>query len=180
MATVQIDALIERFRQSAEQAGATAETVSDETAAMAAVRRLAGEIGAARVAATPQGRRYAPAEAVVGASAAAIADADLGVSVARLAVAETGSLLLGSNVTEDRLVAMLTRTHAVVVDARDVVASLDDATPVLRRLTAPGQEQLRYVGFITGPSRTADIERVLTIGVQGPRALHVIVIGAAS
>lgn len=176
MATVQVDALIERFRLSAEQAGATVETVPDAGAAMAAVQRMASETGEARIAATREGRTFAPVTAVVGGSAAAIADSDLGISVARLAVAETGSLLLGSNVTEDRLVAMLTRTHAVVVDAKQLVASLDDATPVLRRLTAPGNEQLRYVGFITGPSRTADIERVLTIGVQGPRALHVIVI----
>ena len=166
--------LTSRFRRSAERAGATVETVPDEDAALAAVRRLA--TGASRVVATNAGRRFASDGALVGRSAAEVADADLGVSVASLAIAETGSLLLGSNAIEDRMVAMLSRTHVIVVDGRNLVASLDDASPILRRLTAPGPLQLRYVGFITGPSRTADIERVLTIGVQGPRALRVIVI----
>lgn len=165
---------IDRFREAAAKAGATVETVADDDAASAAVQRLA--VGASRVAATKEGRGFAPDGAVVGGSVADVADADLGVSVALLAVAETGSLLLGSNAIEDRLVAMLTRTHVIVVDRRNVARSLDDASPVLRRLTAPGPEQLRYVGFITGPSRTADIERVLTIGVQGPRALHVVIV----
>lgn len=177
MAAIQAESLINRFRQWAEKAGATVETVPDDDAARGAVQRLAEGVRASRVVATSEGQRFAPAGSLVGGSASAVADADLGVSLARLAVAETGSLLLGSNVTEDRLVAMLTRTHAVVVQADNLVASLDDATPILRQLTAPGDQQLRYVGFITGPSRTADIERVLTIGVQGPRALHVIVIG---
>jgi len=166
--------LVERFREWAGKAGASVELAPDESAAAQAIERIAA--GASRVVATGAARGFAPERSLVGGSAAQVADADLGISVALLAVAETGSVLLGSNAIEDRLVAMLTRTHAVVVDGRNLVASLDDASPTLRRLTAPGARQLRYVGFITGPSRTADIERVLTIGVQGPRALHVIVI----
>lgn len=168
--------LADRFRRWAEQAGATVEIVPDEAAATSAVHSLAQMIGASRLAATAEAARFAPPNALVGGSTSQIADADLGVSLARLAVVETGSVLLGSNALEDRLVAMLTRTHAVVVRAQTLVASLDDAAQDLRRLTAPGADQLRYVGLITGPSRTADIERVLTIGVQGPRALHLIVV----
>jgi L-lactate dehydrogenase complex protein LldG len=105
-----------------------------------------------------------------------VADADLGVSTALLGVAETGSLLMGSNAQEDRLVGMLSRTHVVLLDGKTIVPSLNDAASAFRRLTSPGPEQLRYVGFVSGPSRTADIERVLTIGVQGPKALHIVVI----
>jgi L-lactate dehydrogenase complex protein LldG len=88
-------------------------------------------------------------------------------------------VLLGSNVTEDRLVGMLAQTHVVVIEASSIVASLDDMADELRRLTSPGPNQLRYCTMVTGPSRTADIERVLTVGVQGPRALHLIVVEAA-
>jgi L-lactate dehydrogenase complex protein LldG len=140
------------------------------------VQSLAARINATRVTATPDGARFAPPGALVGGSAAQVADCDLGVSVARLAVAETGSVLLASHAVEDRLVGMLARTHAIVVPAGSIVASLDEAAQALRRLTTPGEGQLRYIGFVTGPSRTADIERVLTIGVQGPRAVHVVVI----
>lgn len=170
--------LVDRFRHWAERAGATVELVSDQTSATAAVQSLAERIQSRRITATRNAAPFAPAGALVGGSVAEVADAELGISLARLAVAETGSVLLGSNVPEDRLVGMLSRTHAVIVSTNRLVASLDDAAPELRRLTAPGTDQVRYLGFVTGPSRTADIERVLTIGVQGPRALHVILVEA--
>ena len=158
------------------QAGATVESVPDAAAAVAAVGAMARRLDAARVTSTPEGAPFAPVGAVVGGSVAEVADAVLGVSVGRLAVAETGSVLLGSNDPQARMVGMLARTHIVVVDARVLVPSLDAAAAAIRSLARPGPEQLRYVGFVTGPSRTADIERVLTIGVQGPRALHVLLI----
>jgi len=169
-------ALTERFRQRASQAGATVETVPDAAAAVAAVGDMARRLEAARVTSTPEGAEFAPASALVGGSVAEVADAELGVSVGRLAVAETGSVLLGSNDPRARMVGMLARTHVVVVGADALVSSLDDAATRIRALARPGPDQLRYVGFVTGPSRTADIERVLTIGVQGPRALHVVLI----
>lgn len=172
--------LFQRFKERAERAGATAEVVGDEQAAAAAVAVLADRLRASRVTATPDAGRFAPPGSIVGGAVAAVADADLGVSTALLGVAETGSVLLGSNVPEHRLVGMLARTHAVVVPAGALVASLDDAAEELRRVTAPGQRQLRYCGLVTGPSRTADIERVLTVGVQGPRALHLILIGSTT
>lgn len=167
--------LIDRFRRWATQAGATIEVVGDDAAALEAVARLKERIGAQRVTASADGARFAPG-ALVGGSAVQVADADLGVSVARLAIAETGSVLLGSNAAEDRLVGMLARTHCVIVQSRLLRESLDEAASVVRTIAAPGPTQVRYLSFVTGPSRTADIERVLTIGVQGPRALHLVVI----
>ncbi len=172
--------LLQRMIAGAERAGATAEVVGDEQAAIAAVAVLANRLRASRVTATPDAERFAPPGSIIGGPVAVVADADLGVSTALLGVAETGSVLLGSNVPEHRLVGMLARTHAVVVLAGTIVASLDDAALELRRVTAPGQRQLRYCGLVTGPSRTADIERVLTVGVQGPRALHLILIGSTT
>jgi L-lactate dehydrogenase complex protein LldG len=169
-------ALTERFRQRASQAGATVEIVPDPTAAITAVEAMARRLEAVRVTSTPDGARFAPAGALVGGSVMEVADAELGVSVGCLAVAETGSVLLGSNDPQARMVGMLARTHVVVVTADALVPSLDEAATTIRSLARPGPDQLRYLGFVTGPSRTADIERVLTIGVQGPRALHVVLI----
>lgn len=107
---------------------------------------------------------------------ASVADAPAGLSHAELAVAETGSVLLAENSLAARVVSMLTLTHFVLVSEEQVVPMLDDAAQVLQRLAKAGAEQHHYMSFVTGPSRTADIERTLTIGVQGPKALCVIIV----
>ena len=84
----------------------------------------------------------------------------------RLAIAETGSVLLSEPTLEDRSVGMLTLAHATICPTAALVASLDDAAPVIRELAVAGGGELSTL--VTGPSRTADIERVLTVGVQGP------------
>ncbi len=113
----------------------------------------------------------------VAGSVAAIADAAAGLSQAVLAVAETGSVMIAENSLEARSVSMLVLTHFVLVSEHDLVAMLDDVGERLQQLTKAGPEQRHYISLITGPSRTSDIERVLTIGVQGPRALCVIIVG---
>jgi L-lactate dehydrogenase complex protein LldG len=103
-----------------------------------------------------------------------VADAPAGLSNAELAIAETGSVLLAENALEARIVGMLTLTHFVLVRADDLVPMLDEAGVRLQQLSKAGPEQRRYISLVTGPSRTADIERTLTIGVQGPKALCVL------
>ena len=105
-----------------------------------------------------------------------VADAPAGLSSAELAIAETGSVLLAENSLAARVVSMLTLTHFVLVDTSSLVPMLDEAGKVLQKLTKAGPEQRRYISFVTGPSRTADIERTLTIGVQGPKTLCVLVV----
>jgi L-lactate dehydrogenase complex protein LldG len=96
----------------------------------------------------------------------AMRDLPLGVSLARMAIAETGSMLLAEPSLADRCVGMLTLAHVIVCPTDRLVGTLEDAAPELRRIAlAPGGS---FATFITGPSRTADIERVLTVGVQGP------------
>lgn len=93
-------------------------------------------------------------------------DSALGISIARAGIAETGSALLAEPTLADRSIGMLPRSQAIVVPARALLPSLDEAAPILRALAlAPGRNM---VTLVTGPSRTADIERVLTVGVQGP------------
>jgi L-lactate dehydrogenase complex protein LldG len=110
-------------------------------------------------------------------SPASVADAPAGLSVAELAVAETGSVLLAENALEARVVGMLTLTHFVLVSTGTLYPMLEDAGKLLSELTKSGSDQRHYVSLVTGPSRTADIERTLTIGVQGPKALCVILVG---
>ncbi|MBO0782406.1 MAG: lactate utilization protein [Ktedonobacteraceae bacterium] len=105
---------------------------------------------------------------------ASVADAPAGLSTAELAIAETGSVMLAENALESRVVSMLTLTHFVLVRARDLFPMLDTAGERLLQLTRPGPDQRRYISLVTGPSRTADIERTLTIGVQGPKAICVL------
>ncbi len=96
-----------------------------------------------------------------------IADRPVGVTVAALGVAETGSLLLVERAPIDRAVSLLTRHLIVAVGQEDIVPELADGF----RWLADQPRAAAYATFVTGPSRTADIERSLTIGVQGPSRL---------
>lgn len=109
-------------------------------------------------------------------SPASVADAPAGLSGAELAIAETGSVLLAENSLEARVVSMFSLTHFVLAHKSKLVPTLDDAAVILQRLTNSGSDQRHYVSLVTGPSRTADIERTLTIGVQGPKMLCVIIV----
>lgn len=109
-------------------------------------------------------------------SPAEVADAPAGLSSAEFAIAETGSVVLAENSLEARVVSMLTLTHFVLVRACDVVPMLDQAGERLQQLTRPGPDQHHYISFVTGPSRTSDIERSLTIGVQGPKVVCVLIV----
>jgi len=106
-------------------------------------------------------------------SAAQVRDQAFGLSVARQAIAETGSVVLVERELTDRSVGLMTETHIVVCALDDLAASLDDAGATL---AAVGASRGSYATLVTGPSRTADIERQLTVGVQGPARLHVIFI----
>ena len=105
-----------------------------------------------------------------------IADRAVGIVRAALAVAETGSVLLVEPDPVDRYVSLLTRHLIVVVREEEIVATLAEAFEWL----ASQPRAAAYATFVTGPSRTADIERSLTIGVQGPSRLTVALLGGTS
>jgi L-lactate dehydrogenase complex protein LldG len=99
-------------------------------------------------------------------------DAELGIGIARAGVAETGSALMAEDTLPDRSIGMLPRAQAIVIPTGALLPSLDEAAPILRSLAlAPGRNM---VTLVTGPSRTADIERVLTVGVQGPGRIMIL------
>ncbi len=103
----------------------------------------------------------------------------VGLSGATLGVAETGSLVV-ADPPADRLVRMLSPRHLVVLDAAAIVPDLDEAGERLGALIdGAGGARANYVSFITGPSRTADIEMSLTVGAHGPAELHVAILDPA-
>lgn len=97
--------------------------------------------------------------------------ADLGISGAEFGIAESGSVCVDSLSVESRLVSALTPTHVAFLNSRNIVKGIADAMTTVSKVFDRG-----YVSFITGPSRTADIERVLTIGVSGPSRFIVIAV----
>lgn len=95
-------------------------------------------------------------------------DARIGVTQMHWGIANTGTLAQDSSAVEQRLASALTWIHIALVGTADIVADL----PALMTKMHPSQHG--YIALITGPSRTADIERVLAIGVHGPERLLVI------
>ena len=93
-------------------------------------------------------------------------------------IAETGTLVLDSRSEELRLATMLSTVHVAILPADRIKP--DSAALEQWLGDALAQPQPAYTAFITGPSRTADIERVLAIGVHGPRELHIMILTEAT
>ncbi len=104
---------------------------------------------------------------------AALAAATVSAGVARAGIAETGTVVESTGVGEGRVLPILTPVHVAVLRISDLVATQLD---LWRRLTpgSGGSAQL----LMTGPSRTADIEKILILGVHGPRRLYVLLTAA--
>ena len=97
--------------------------------------------------------------------------ADIGISHVEFGVAETGSVLVADYAIEKRLVSTLVPIHIVFMQSSYIVPNVAEAINILSQAHKQG-----YLSFITGPSRTADIERVLTIGVHGPSRFIIIAV----
>lgn len=98
----------------------------------------------------------------------------VGVVRAARGIAATGTCVVETDDEETRLETMLPETSVILLRKGDIVADLPDVADYLRARQSDGK--VSYTSFITGPSRTADIERVGAIGVHGPLALHVILL----
>jgi L-lactate dehydrogenase complex protein LldG len=103
-------------------------------------------------------------------------DDETGVSHAFGAIAESGTLVLASGSDNPTTINFLPEHHIVVVDAKDVAGDMESVISRLRRKYGKG-EMPRTLNFITGPSRSGDIEQKLLLGAHGPRALHIILVG---
>jgi L-lactate dehydrogenase complex protein LldG len=98
------------------------------------------------------------------------------VSHALAGVAETGTLVMTSGTDNPSTLNFLPDNHIIVVDAKDIGADYETAWTKIRMAHGKG-EMPRTVNWITGPSRSADIEQTLLLGAHGPRRLHVVIVG---
>jgi L-lactate dehydrogenase complex protein LldG len=104
-------------------------------------------------------------------TAAEVFNFDVGISNAQAGIAETGTLVLDSSRERNRLVSLVPPVHIAILNASNIVQTLGEALSALRQ----SDEVSPIVTLVTGPSRTADIELTLAIGVHGPQELYVIV-----
>jgi L-lactate dehydrogenase complex protein LldG len=104
------------------------------------------------------------------------AEAEIGVTGVDWAIGETGTLILVSGRGRPRSTSLLPATHVAIFDRNRLLESLEQVGIMLEALHVdPGQSMSGgVINFITGPSRTADIELTLTRGVHGPKEVHAI------
>ena len=167
--------LAARFRARAEAMQSTAEEVAGEAEVPAAVARYL------KAANLPLAGCVWPQLAHLDWKGAGLAlepraangnDA-VGVTGAFAAIAETGTLVLASGPDTPATASLLPETHVAVVSVRRVVAHMEDAFALARE--AFGQLP-RAINFVSGPSRTADIDQTIVLGAHGPSSVHVILV----
>ena len=90
------------------------------------------------------------------------------------ALAETGTLVLLSGEEQSATTSLLPETHIAIVPTGRIVVSMEDVWELMRNEVG---ELPRQVNFISGPSRTADIEMTLVYGAHGPFRVHVLLLG---
>ena len=180
--------ILSRFVTEAERAGGVVREVVDPQAVGFSIAALAKAQGITLCQATDRDlARDVNLEAALieagislaaGPSPDGIVHAGIGVTRATAGVAETGSILVDLDEVHARLLSMLPEIHVALLHQDTVVDSLEEGLLLTRYLILRSSLQGRpsYCSWVTGPSRTADIERVLTIGVHGPRQLHIFVL----
>lgn len=185
-------ALVGEFRAALEAVAGRCVFVSDEEQAVLALRQTIAESNITRTI-VEQGRtlRVAvsdsslargvverarlSAEVLEDAAPSQLFSCDIGITGAQWAVAETGTLVLESDAERHRLASLVPPVHVAIINADCLRRTLGE---VLQMMSEKGRDNLsRAVTFITGSSRTSDIELTLALGVHGPAELHVIVIG---
>jgi L-lactate dehydrogenase complex protein LldG len=176
--------LIDVFEAAARRLATTVDRVDSVAALPAAIATYLDAIGVARSAIVwPDLDHFLGAQpdwAACGITVAARAPvrdepvADLvGITGVYAAVAETGTLALLSGPGTPASMALLPETHIAIVPSERIVGYYED---VFDRLRAEGRELPRALNFISGPSRTGDIEQTIVIGAHGPYRVHVIIL----
>ena len=170
------DDLAERFCQRAQQLNSSVERSTGRDAVVPAVARYlaAHGLGAQAVCSPELAALDWAASGLAVAARPAQGDDAVGITGAFCAIAETGTLMLLSGPQTPASVSLLPETHIALVDAARIVPTMEDAFALLR---AERGGLPRSVNFVSGPSRTGDIEQTLVLGAHGPCRVHLIVIG---
>ena len=102
-----------------------------------------------------------------------LAGIDIGFTIADYGIADTGTLMIDCPSEEKRLATMVSEFHVCVLHKSKIRAN---TYAVEKMMLTRMKKTPNYLAFVTGASRTADIERVLTMGVHGPLELHILVV----
>jgi len=169
--------LIENFCKSLEFVSGKYSVVYDETEAAEVLLSIISEKNAKKIAFSDSpvvkkivGFLKMDAEFIENASADVLFESDLGITGAQLAIAETGTLVLESESERHRLTSLVPSAHVCILESKNIRQTLGEILEILQSRLNPA------ITFITGASRTSDIELTLAIGVHGPGELHVILI----
>ncbi len=163
--------LREQFAKSVADVAGRCLLVADDTALNAELARLPEFVSARKILSLVTGIQRANVDLAGVADAHELADLDFCVLPGELGVAENGAVWVRENGSPHRAAWFLAQHVALVLPGSGIVSTMHDAYDRLS-LGAPG-----FGVFISGPSKTADIEQALVIGAQGPRSCTVLVIG---
>lgn len=167
------------FKQQLHNAKATLDEVKSKEDVPAAVQRYLAALNAEsriRLAPDPRiaGIPWSNAPLLETSAGRSHGDDPTSVTPAVAAVAETGTLVLQSAGETPTTLHFLPDQHVVVIGRDQIIGTYEQALDLVKR--GPDGGLPRTVNFVTGPSRSADIGKVLLMGAHGPKKLHVIVV----
>ena len=168
--------LVGNFQTSLELLGAYFTLADSEINIASHVEKIIAKLGAKRIAISDSDvvkratATITEMEFLQNAPKDVLFDCDLGITSAQWAIAETGTLVLESEKESHRLTSLVPAVHLCILKASQIRQTLGEI------LELTSKDLSRTMTFITGASRTSDIELTLAIGVHGPGELHVIVI----
>ena len=167
---------VARFKEQALRLASTVEEVNALDGVPAATARYLEHHGLPLLAVCwPQFAGLPWREAGLEVESRAALDTDLvGITGAFCAIAETGTLMTLSGAATPATVSLLPETHIAIVPASRIVRAMEEAWQLAR---AELGQLPRAVSFISGPSRTADIEQTVTLGAHGPYRVHIVLVG---
>jgi L-lactate dehydrogenase complex protein LldG len=170
--------LLSRFKEKSEALSTTVDVVAEWSAVPAAVARYLQNNGLPMQAVGwPLVSGHEWTAAGIAFQGRGAVDADLvGITGCYCAIAETGTLMLLSGPDTPASVSLLPETHVAVLAASRIVAGMEEAWNLAR--TELGVLP-RAVNFVSGPSRTGDIEQTIVLGAHGPYRVHVVVVAGA-
>ena len=170
--------IVARFRQQAERLASTVDITSAAGLPAAVAAYLEAHGRGRRAVADAEMAGYAWAESGLALHYRPACDTDqVGITGCFCAIAETGSLLLISSPDTPASISLLPEVHVAVVPVARIVPRMEDAFALLR---AECPVLPRALSFISGPSRTGDIEQTLVLGAHGPCQVHIILLEDAA
>jgi L-lactate dehydrogenase complex protein LldG len=170
--------LVAHFTAQAERMSDTVDSVADMAAVPLAIQHYLDQAGLGRSAIawqTLQGMDWAGAGLKV-AHRPPVNEDMVGITGCFCALAETGTLMLLSGPETYASASLLPETHIAILPASRIVAGMEDAFALVR---AERGELPRATNFISGPSRTGDIEQTIVLGAHGPYRVHVVIVTGA-